>query len=108
MKHFIAKNEGFVCQHCGKKVEQAGRGTGTSYRDHCPFCLWSRHVDDKVPGDRRSQCRGLMPPIGVETRRTGEFVLLHRCQICQKLSKNRLAGDDDFALALTLAARRAA
>ncbi|MDP2932677.1 MAG: RNHCP domain-containing protein [bacterium] len=105
MKHFIAKNNGFVCQHCGRQVKPAGRGTETSYRNHCPFCLWSKHVDDEVPGDRRSLCRGLMPPVGVETRRTGEFVLLHKCQVCGKLSKNRTADDDDFTLALSLAGK---
>ncbi len=97
---FIALNEGFVCQHCGRGVEPIRYGG--SYRNHCPFCLWSKHVDSDLPGDRKANCGGLMEPIGVFTRRTGEYVLVHRCQKCHCERYNRLAGDDDFDLVTKL------
>jgi hypothetical protein len=39
-----------------------------------------------------------MEPIGVTTRRTGEYVLLHKCQKCGFERLNRVAGDDDTEL----------
>ncbi|MCL5675720.1 MAG: RNHCP domain-containing protein [Patescibacteria group bacterium] len=90
----IANNSGFVCQKCGKQVDRIK--FGGSYRNHCPFCLYSKHVDTDTPGDRRNECRGLMKPIGVFTRRTGEYVLVHKCEKCGFERYNRIAGDDDF------------
>ena len=101
-QHFIPRNESFTCGHCGKSVARAGRGTGTSYRNHCPHCLWSLHVDYQLPGDRQSRCRGPMEPSGITIRRSGEYVLTHKCTKCGKLSLNRIAGDDDFDLILNL------
>lgn len=98
--HFIARNDGFICGHCGKQVDPIK--FGGSYRNHCPFCLWSKHVDAEVPGDRSSGCRGLMEPIGVFTRRTGEYVLVHRCNECGFERYNRIAGDDDFEKVIAL------
>ena len=69
---------------------------GGSYRNHCPFCLWSKHVDTDKPGDRLNACNGLMEPIGVFTRRTGEYVLVHHCTKCGFERYNLIAGDDDF------------
>ncbi|MBI5465478.1 RNHCP domain-containing protein [Candidatus Gottesmanbacteria bacterium] len=69
---------------------------GGSYRNHCPYCLWSKHVDTDEPGDRGSRCRGMMAPTGVFSRRTGEHVLVHKCQQCGFERYNRIAGDDDF------------
>ncbi len=93
-KNFIARNEDFKCTNCGKEVKAIRYGG--SYRNHCPFCLWSRHVDLEVPGDRESLCAGLMEPIGVFTKKTGEYVIVHRCKICGFERFNRIAGDDDF------------
>jgi len=90
----IARNEGFICKNCGQKV--APVKYGGSYRNHCPFCLWSKHVDLNEPGDRKSTCQGMMEPIGVFTRRTGEYVLVHKCKKCGFERYNRIAGDDDF------------
>jgi len=90
----IARNEGFICQNCGKKVPPIKYGG--SYRNHCPYCLWSKHVDSVEPGDRKSPCQGMMEPIGVFVRRTGEYVLVHRCLKCGFERYNRIAGDDDF------------
>ena len=49
---FIRKTEDFICEHCGREV----RGNG--YTNHCPYCLWSKHVDIN-PGDRAAGCGGL-------------------------------------------------
>lgn len=93
MVKFIAKNDGFVCGHCQKEVGPIIYGG--SYRNHCPFCLWSKHVDSDIPGDRANSCMGLMSPMGVMTRRTGEYVLAHKCVKCGFERLNRIAGDDD-------------
>lgn len=93
MPRFIAKNDPFLCGHCQKAVEPIIYGG--SYRNHCPFCLWSKHVDGDVPGDRANECQGLMEPIGVITRRTGEYVLVHKCTKCGFQRYNRVAADDD-------------
>ena len=94
MPKFVARNDPFVCGHCGRAVEPIRYGG--SYRNHCPFCLWSMHVDATVPGDRANPCLGMMVPVGVFTRRTGEYVLVHRCDRCGFERYNRIAGDDDF------------
>ena len=46
-KRFTKNDNGFICAHCGKEVEPLGYTS----RNHCPFCLWSLHVDIN-PGDR--------------------------------------------------------
>ncbi|MCL4397456.1 RNHCP domain-containing protein [Patescibacteria group bacterium] len=103
MPKFIARNDPFVCEHCRKKVEPIKYGG--SYRNHCPYCLWSKHVDSDMPGDRANSCQGLMEPVAVTTRRTGEFVLTHRCVKCGFERFNRIAGDDDFAKITELSTR---
>ncbi|MBI4099550.1 RNHCP domain-containing protein [Candidatus Microgenomates bacterium] len=100
MAKFKAYNDPFVCGHCGKSVEPIK--FGGSYRNHCPFCLWSKHVDADVPGDRANSCQGLMEPTSVFTRRTGEYVLVHHCTKCGFERYNRIAGDDDFDLVTRL------
>lgn len=98
---FIAKNDGFVCENCGKKVEPIK--WGGSYRNHCPFCLFSKHVDGLIPGDRTNNCLGLMRPVGIMTKSHGEFTILHRCVKCGFKRLNRVAGDDDSGLLTKLA-----
>ena len=82
----------FVCKHCSAVAPE--EAPGTHNRNHCPFCLYSRHVDI-TRGDRRSRCGGMMKPIGVVKRDDGEELLIHQCQGCGFVGKNRLAGDDD-------------
>ena len=60
MKVFNELDEAFVCDNCGFHVDRLGY----SCRDHCPNCLYSKHVDNN-PGDRSNKCRGLLKPIGV-------------------------------------------
>lgn len=96
MPKYIAKNEGFVCGNCQKTVGPIV--WGGSYRNHCPFCLFSKHVDGQIPGDRANSCGGLMAPIGVTTKSRGEFTIIHRCEKCGFERLNRVAGDDDTDL----------
>jgi hypothetical protein len=94
--------EGFVCAHCGCAVTP--QSFGTAHRNHCPRCLWSRHVDLR-PGDRRSTCRGPMEPVAVWLRHGGEWALIHRCTECGALRSNRIAGDDNELSLISLAVR---
>lgn len=92
----------FTCRSCGKPVYAPAYGT--RQRNHCPHCLTSIHADN-VPGDRASLCRGIMEPVSVWVRRGGEWAVIHRCRLCGALRSNRIAGDDNFALLLSIAAR---
>jgi hypothetical protein len=84
---------------------------GVQNRNHCPYCLWSRHVDLSEAGDRLAVCRGMMKPIGLTLKRTrkkygmaqyGELMLIHQCEDCGRLSVNRIAADDDTHLIFDL------
>ena len=35
--------ESFSCANCGKKIHP--EGAGSNHRNHCPYCLYSLHVD---------------------------------------------------------------
>lgn len=96
-------NDAFVCEHCSKSVEPLTSG---SYRNHCPFCLYCKHVDI-VPGDRLALCRGLMEPIGVEYSAKKGWVILHRCTRCHDVRRNKSAltdaQPDNYAVLIALA-----
>jgi hypothetical protein len=96
-RKFQRRIEDFTCEHCGAAV------SGDGYTNHCPRCLWSKHVDVH-PGDRAANCGGLMEPISV-TRKNGEIILTHRCQRCGQIKRNRAAPDDRFDLLLEFMAR---
>jgi hypothetical protein len=83
----------FTCKNCGRKVSL--RAPGTHNRNHCPFCLYSVHLDVE-PGDRRSTCGGLMEPVGKMLKTGGEEVLVHKCLKCGFERRNRVAGDDSI------------
>lgn len=100
MPKFIARNDPFICGNCQRQVDPIKYGG--SYRNHCPFCLFSKHVDGPVPGDRSGICEGLMAPVAVTTKSRGEFTILHRCQICGFERLNRIAGDDNVELLTNL------
>lgn len=82
----------FTCKHCGRTIIPEGAGSG--HRNHCPNCLISLHLDIE-PGDRASDCGGLMDPISVWVRGKGEWAVIHRCRRCGGLSSNRVAADDN-------------
>ena len=82
----------FTCQHCGMQV--LFNVPGTRHRNHCPYCLWSLHIDIR-PGDRVALCNGKMQPISLFVRDDQELSIIHRCTLCGTLKINRIAGDDD-------------
>lgn len=92
--------EAFTCGHCGRRVGPLS--SGGRNRNHCPSCLYSRHVDAERSGDRASDCLGMMEPIGVFERPNGEEVLVHRCEKCGFERFNRVGADDDEALVAAL------
>lgn len=93
----------FRCLNC--RVILSASPLGSKHRNHCPLCLWSKHLDLSTPGDRRSNCCARMQPIGIAfknyrvnpftNRGSGELMLIHKCLNCGKVSPNRIAGDDN-------------
>ncbi len=95
MGNFTRTIEDFVCGHCGAKVE------GNGYTNHCPICLWSKHVDIN-PGDRAETCGGMMKPVAVKLDH-GEYILTHRCEICGATKRNKTVKPDNFDAIISLA-----
>ncbi len=93
-------DESFICKACERTV--VAEGAGTNHRNHCPYCLTSRHLDNE-PGDRDANCGGRMDPIAVWVRTNGEWAIIHRCKICGALSSNRIAADDNPMKLMSLA-----
>lgn len=94
-KKFQVRKEDFRCENCDFDV------VGNGFTNHCPKCLWSKHVD-KNPGDRGEDCGGLMRPFGVEGTQAG-YSLLYRCQSCGFQNKNKVSEKDDFDAVLKIA-----
>jgi hypothetical protein len=92
----------FRCRNC--RLDVPMDAPGTEHRNHCPSCLWSRHLDN-TPGDRSVDCGGSMEPIAICVRAGGEWALVHRCGGCSTLHINRIAGDDNPLLLMRLAVR---
>jgi len=81
------ENAGFFCERCGRAVAPLNNG---SYRNHCPFCLCSKHVDVR-PGDRRQVCNGMMEPIGLVYKAQKGYQIVHRCLRCRMVKVNKVA-----------------
>lgn len=94
------QDQAFKCGHCRQFI--GAPIAGGRQRNHCPNCLYSRHVDDTMPGDRKSTCGSMMKPVGLMSRRNGEQVLIHQCLGCGKQDPNRIAADDNPALLETI------
>ena len=96
MKKFKMLDEGFICENCGYEV------VPLSYtaRDHCPSCLYSKHVDI-MPGDRNNTCLGLMEPIGIEKYKN-TYKIIYKCSKCHQIHKNIMANDDNYDLIIKL------
>ncbi len=90
MKQFNMMDENFICENCGKEVQKANY----TARDHCPYCLYSKHVDIN-PGDRANTCKGLLKPVGIEKFKD-TYKILYRCTKCNQEHKNIMANDDDM------------
>ena len=101
-KKFQQRKEDFVCEKCGTEVK------GTGYTNHCPKCLWSKHVDVN-PGDRAAiaTCGGMMKPVRVEggssVKGVEGYMIVHVCEICGHERRNRVEKNDDFDAVIALA-----
>ena len=85
---FIKKLENFICEHCNFKVK------GDGYTNHCPHCLWSKHVDVN-PGDRAEECGGMMKPVGFQ-KISGKERIVHKCLKCGFEKVNKVKKDDNI------------
>ena len=100
MKRFNMVDEEFICENCKKNVSKLNY----SARDHCPFCLYSKHVDIN-PGDRMNDCLGLLKPIDIEKYKN-TYKIIYKCKKCGKTTKNITAVDDDFDLICFISAKK--
>ena len=96
MKNFTMKDEKFICENCNKEVNPLGY----TARDHCPYCLYSKHVDIN-PGDRANTCKGLLKPIGIEKFKD-TYKIIYKCESCNQLHRNIMAKDDNMDLIIEL------
>ncbi len=102
-KQFTVINDDFICAHCKQEVPATVKGTP---RNHCPFCLWCKHLDIR-PGDRANPCKGLMTPISVHIHSKKGYMIIHECTVCNERVrvKSITAPEpipDNFDLILTL------
>lgn len=96
-KHFIkAETENIICEKCGKEF------VGGGYINHCPFCLWSKHVDEETPGDRKSGCLGLMKPVQIVVKKREKLLIRHKCVQCGKEILNKVSPLDDMEKIIAL------
>ena len=96
MKKFYMKDEEFICENCNNLVNKLNY----TARDHCPYCLYSKHVDIN-PGDRNNTCKGLLKPIGIEKYKN-TYKIIYKCLKCNQKHKNIIAKDDNFDLIIQL------
>ena len=89
LRYKQSSEEVFKCKHCRRFV--CPPHSGGRHRNHCPFCLYSLHVDDRKPGDRMSTCGCRMEPVGRFQRPNEEYVIIHRCMGCDFERFNRIA-----------------
>lgn len=90
MKKFIMRDEEFTCENCHKNVNRLNY----TARDHCPYCLYSKHVDI-TPGDRLNECKGLLEPVSIEKFKD-TYKIVYKCKKCKQIHKNIMARDDDY------------
>lgn len=97
MKQFTKRDESFICENCGKEVNKLGYTS----RDHCPYCLCSKHVD-VTPGDRANTCKGILKPIQVLPDSKKGYIIVYKCSKCGQMHRNKAAEDDDSDLLIRL------
>ena len=100
MKNFTKLDEEFICENCNNKVNKLNY----SSRDHCPFCLYSKHVDIN-PGDRLNTCLGLLKPVGIEKFKN-TYKVIYKCSKCGMSHNNIIANDDNMDLIIELSIQR--
>lgn len=98
MRKFTMLDEAFVCMNCNKEVERLAY----TARDHCPYCLYSIHIDNN-PGDRACVCKGVLKPIGIKNYKD-TYKIVYRCEKCGQNKNNIMAEDDDKQLIIKLSA----
>ena len=98
---FTEIDEEFICENCGKKVPKLGY----SCRNHCPYCLHSKHVD-KNPGDRSEECHGDLEPVSMEIDGKKGYVIVFKCKKCGAIRRNKAAKDDNMDLLIDLSSRQ--
>ncbi len=81
---FKKMNESFACHHCKKDVPAAQK----TCRDHCPYCLYSKHVDNN-PGDRLARCEGILKPMAYAKHGKKGFMIHYICQSCGQKKVNK-------------------
>jgi len=86
-------NESFICEHCWEKVEAHPEW---SARNHCPKCLYSKHLDKDFPWDRKSECKWKMKPIWIDHKKNKWYMIKHKCEKCWKEILNKVSPDDNF------------
>ncbi len=99
MKRFHMIDEDFICENCNKEV----KALKYTARDHCPYCLYSKHVDI-FPGDRKNRCKGLLKPTGIEKFKD-TYKILYTCEKCKESHKNIVAKDDSMDEIITLSTK---
>ena len=100
MKRFNMINEKFICEHCGREIKKADK----TARDHCNYCLYSKHVDIN-PGDRSNPCKGLLMPLGIEKFKD-TYKIIYKCEKCGNVHKNIIANDDNMDLIIKLSVEK--
>lgn len=99
MKKFNMIDNEFICDNCHKKVNKLNY----SSRDHCNYCLYSKHVDIN-PGDRQNKCQGMLIPIDIEKFKN-TYKIIYCCKKCGQIHKNIMAIDDDINEIIKLTAK---
>jgi len=100
MKNFSKLDEEFICENCGKDVKKLNYTS----RDHCPYCLHSKHVDIN-PGDRANICKGLLVPIEIEKFKN-TYKIIYKCKKCNQIHKNIITTDDDFDKIINISTKK--
>ncbi|MYS83771.1 RNHCP domain-containing protein [Embleya scabrispora] len=96
------RTDTFDCVRCGLTVTTVDPAGGR--RNHCPSCLHSRHVLDRVEGGP-SECMARMSPISIAVLRSGDWMIVHRCIRCDELTSNTIAPDDNQLILIRMAVR---
>ncbi len=100
VKKFTKNDNSFICQNCGFEVPTLKYTS----RNHCPKCLASLHLDIN-PGDRASECHGIMDAVSSEPDTKKDFVIVHKCRKCGAIKRNKSASDDDRMKLIDLTAQ---
>ena len=101
MREFTVIDKEFECENCGKHVKKLGY----SCRNHCPYCLHSKHLDKK-PGDRAESCHGDLEPVSLEIDGKKGYVIIFKCKKCCQIRKNKAAEDDNMDLIIKLSVNK--